>query len=87
MRALSWMLAVAALAAAVLLVPIEGKPLWERAGGDRLVAWARARLPAVAPKQKAAAAKKPPPPQRRPAREQITDDDRKALDALVSGAR
>ncbi len=92
LRALFWMLAAAALAAAVLLVPIDGQPLWGRFGGDKAVAWARALLqPKHAAKKKVAAAKKPaaPAPARgKPAdkpQETISRDDRAALDALVAG--
>lgn len=82
LRALAWMLALAALAAVALWVPIAGKPLWERAGGDRALAFFKL-TPAARPAKKAAARKQPAA---RPAEETLTQDDRNALDALVAGA-
>jgi hypothetical protein len=83
LRALFWTAALAALTAAVLLVPIDGKPLWDRSGPA--VAWVKsvaAGKPAAKKEQRPQARLKKPKPA-----EKLTAEDRAALDSLIVHSR
>jgi hypothetical protein len=96
LRALLWSVALAALVAAGLFVPLGESSLWQRLEQrgtfraaqlklGRASAWARS-LVHPAPQE---ARKRPPPRarvQRKPA-ERLSRDDRQALDQLVAGSR
>ena len=93
LRSLFWTLALSAVTAAALLVPIEGRSIWDRARdrglpqavgkeADRAIAWLKTvGKESPPPKAQARTVKKAKPAER------ITRADRADLDKLVESHR